>query len=140
MRTVTTITLPMPCSLNGAYRNVAGVGRVATKRLMTWKRAAGWELKAQRPEPIKGPVALSLIMPRPLRKDGKTWDRRRQDASNRIKCVEDLLVEMGLIEDDSHTTVYEVAARWDDSGTIPQGQCLVHVYSLRSRSILEAAA
>lgn len=96
------LKLPAPPSVNMLYRNVSGKGRCKTKRYMTWINAAGWMIKEQRPDSIKGWIVLDITVNRP--------DARKRDISNTIKAVEDLLVEHRIIEDDS--LVLEVRARW----------------------------
>lgn len=94
----------IPPSTNGLYANVPKRGRVRSERYRSWSNVAGWELKRQRPGTIKGHVALTIEVERK--------DARRQDVSNRIKAVEDLVVEHGIIEDDSLVT--KVEAEWTD--------------------------
>jgi len=129
--TCTIINLPMPPSGNALYRN-ARKGRVKTWRYMEWLDAAGWKLKSQEYANVTGPVELSIILPRPLTKSGKV-NMRRQDASNRIKALEDFLVQNAVIEDDTHTVVYAVSARWDDGGGIPQGMCQIKIFPVPER-------
>ncbi len=93
-----------PPSLNNIYANVPGRGRVKSGRYKTWRSAAGWDIKAAIGpgfETYACPVLLDLTVEKP---------RVRSDISNRIKAVEDLLTEMGVIADDS--LVMEVRARW----------------------------
>lgn len=91
---MTTILLDsLPPSTNSLFTNVTGKGRVRTERYRIWANAAGWQVKAQRPEPVNGSVALDIIC--------KRKDNRRRDLSNFIKALEDLLVTHGVIEDDS---------------------------------------
>lgn len=93
-----------PPSLNNIYANVPGRGRVKSGRYKTWRSAAGWDIKAAIGpsfETYACPVVLDLTVEKP---------RNRSDISNRIKAVEDLLTEMGVIADDS--LVMEVRARW----------------------------
>jgi crossover junction endodeoxyribonuclease RusA len=87
------LDLPLPPSVNALYRNVPGRGRAKTQAYRTWENAAGWEVRAQAPQPIAGPVVMRLTFQWP--------DRRRRDVSNYVKATEDLLVEHKLIEDDS---------------------------------------
>ncbi len=54
MNACTTITLPFPPSVNGTFRKHNGSH--LSERYREWRDAAGWELKAQRPQPIKGKV------------------------------------------------------------------------------------
>jgi len=98
----TIITLPFPVSVNAMYANRKNGGRQKSKRYLTWANAAGWELKSQSPISIKGRVNLDVVFQRK--------DRRRRDISNLIKSVEDLLVDHGIIEDDS--LVDELRLSW----------------------------
>lgn len=100
----TVINLPFPPTTNHLFFNRPGKGRVRTDRYRTWATAAGWDLKAQKPQPIEGDFTLEIILGRP--------DKRRRDASNLIKAVEDLLVEHRIVEDDSQCM--DVRARWGD--------------------------
>lgn len=81
-----------PVSVNALFANVAGRGRVKTKRYKDWQQAAGWDANGK--GTIKGPFELRLILSRKKRRKG-------QDLSNLVKCVEDLLVTHGIVEDDS---------------------------------------
>lgn len=92
-----------PPSLNNIYANVPGRGRVKSGRYKVWRSAAGWDVKLAKPASFSCKVVLDLTVARP---------RVRSDISNRIKAVEDLLVEMGVLADDS--LVEEVRARWGD--------------------------
>lgn len=82
-----------PPSVNSLYANVPGKGRVKTERYRTWAKAAGWDVKAQRPAKVTGRYAITLTVQRK--------DKRRRDLSNLIKAVSDLLVDQQVIEDDS---------------------------------------
>lgn len=84
--------LPFPVSVNAMYANKKR-GRIKSERYMTWANAAGWELKAQKQEPVHGWYTLTLC----LYED----DNRKRDPGNHEKCVSDLLVAHGLIDDDS---------------------------------------
>ncbi len=85
------LKLPFPISVNAMYKNKLN-GRAKSLRYMTWARAAGWEIKAQKQEPIKGHYTLSVVL--------NEADNRRRDIDNFVKCVSDLLVEHALVEDD----------------------------------------
>ena len=87
------LTLPFPVSVNAMYANKAR-GRTKSERYMTWARAAGWELQAQRQKPIHGWYTLTLFL--------YEADNRRRDPGNMEKAVSDLLVTHGLIDDDSY--------------------------------------
>lgn len=99
---MTTINLKaIPPSTNHLYANVPGKGRVKSDRYRTWCQASGWDLKLQRPGRIEGEVELIIDMER---------TSSLSDISNRIKALEDLLVEHGVIEDDRH--VVKVTIGW----------------------------
>jgi len=101
-----TIALPYPPSVNGAFRNVTGRGRVKTARYLTWARAAQNEIINQRTQwhekSISGLVHVSVTVNRP--------DRRKRDLDNLLKAPLDLLVDMGVIEDDSK--IHCLSIRW----------------------------
>lgn len=99
----TALKLPIPPSTNNLYVNVRGRGRVRSQRYATWANAAGWEIKRQHPEKVSGAISLDIAVQR---------KRSNADVSNRIKAVEDLLVHMGVIDDDKH--VQSVTCRWAD--------------------------
>lgn len=111
-----TITLPCPPPVSAAYSNISPAaraeaakrgqrlpGRRKTKRYLTWARAAGNELLAQRRHHVGGSVLIDI-----------TCKRRQsnEDVDNKIKVVLDFLVEMDLIDDDKN--VQEVRCRWGD--------------------------
>ena len=116
------LSLPYPPSTNQLYRT-AGYGRdgkrrgrIKTQRYLTWLRAAGNEVLAQRQKPLRGPVVLAINVRAP--------DKRRRDISNLIKAVEDLLVEHGLIQDDSNVAKLIV----ERNPYLDKGECIVEVY------------
>jgi Holliday junction resolvase RusA-like endonuclease len=83
--------LPSPISINAAYVNVRGKGRVRSKAYKAWAMHAGYVMAAQRPTRVKGPVAVVIFT---------TRDNARSDLDNRAKTLIDLLVTHGVIEDD----------------------------------------
>lgn len=101
-----TFTLPVAPSTNMLYRNLRGKGRVPTERYETWKRAAEWELKAQRPKPVDGPVSITIAI-----NEKKT----RADLGNCEKAVTDLLVAQGVLKDDSRKIVRSIYIYWSPS-------------------------
>ena len=107
-------TLPYPPSTNGLFFN-ASRGRAKTGHYRAWLKAAGEEILAQGRSRVRGPVAISILVGRP--------DKRRRDISNLIKGVEDLLVTMQVIDDDSN--VERVSAQWSGE----PGSCVVLVHS-----------
>ena len=110
-----TLRLPMPPSVNAAYLNAPGRGRVATAALRTWKAAASVNVQqaiaavAERPV-FHGCVEIVIRLPVP--------SRGEPDADNRIKPVQDMLVAAGVIADDSWRYVASSAARWVYDGSL----------------------
>ncbi len=91
----TTINLSArPPSTNGLFANVPGRGRVKTEKYRGWLNVVGWDLKAAKPAPVSGPVAVTMLIERPKGK-------RRADLDNRLKAALDLLVAHKVIEDNS---------------------------------------
>lgn len=103
--TFTHFTLPMPPTANNLFANFKGRGRVKTDKYIKWIHTAGWSLKAQKPAKIAGNYALTVVVP------AKTLG----DIDNRIKALSDLLVEHGIVEDDS--LAWSVSIRRDEAAT-----------------------
>lgn len=104
MTNATCITLPFPPSVNNLFVNVRGKGRVKTDRYRTWRSAAGWDIKAAKPEKFSGPVEISVVYARP--------DRRRRDLDNLFKAVADALVEFEVLADDSQ--IQKITLAWGE--------------------------
>ncbi|MCM8734606.1 RusA family crossover junction endodeoxyribonuclease [Azospirillum sp. A1-3] len=85
-----TLTMPAPPSVNNLFKNLGRRGRAPTPAYEDWKRVAGWQVKAQRPQPISGPIAVTIV-----------HGKRRADLDNLNKAPLDLLVSLGLIDDDA---------------------------------------
>lgn len=109
-----TLTLPIPPSSNALFRNrtaheraVAAArgkklpGRARTHAYNSWRNAAGWELKLQRPQKVPGAIEIEIVMRRPS---------KSSDVDNRAKAVLDLLVEHQVIDDDCNVTAE--TTRW----------------------------
>lgn len=99
-----TFTIPMPPSVNGlfvAFQTPTGQRRAKTKQYKAWITVAGWEIRIQRVQAVKGAVEISIQLPQ---------KGRRGDADNRIKAAQDLLVKLGIIEDDR--LVNKVSCGW----------------------------
>jgi Holliday junction resolvase RusA-like endonuclease len=94
----------LPPSSNTLYRNLPGRGRVKTGTYKNWLLEAALIVKAQLKsnERIEGPYAIRIRAYRP--------DWRRRDLSNLLKATEDLLVAMGIVEDDS--LCQSIEAEW----------------------------
>lgn len=94
-----------PPSTNHLFAN-AGKGRIKSEGYRRWIKGAQGAILEQGRKRQPGPVSLSLALVRP--------DNRKRDLSNAIKSVEDLLVGMGVIEDDS--LVQRLSVQWVPSG------------------------
>ena len=100
------ISIPVPPSCNNLFANRRdGRGRYKTKRYREWITEAGWMAKSQRPQRVAGKYKFFLSLP-PI----------RGDASNRVKAAEDLIVSLGLVDDDRHCVNAQVAICDDLNG------------------------
>ena len=95
------LDIPFPISSNNAYFNRKKGGRAPTNRLRTWRQAAGWDVRKQSPRPVHGPYTLSIHL--------IVDDNRKRDCGNFEKVVSDLLVEHGLVDDDSECVALNVS-------------------------------
>lgn len=91
------IVLGFPPSVNTYYRHVGPrvlISREGRKyRMMTVSRLGGIK-------PLEGDLALTVHLYPP--------DRRRRDADNCLKCLQDSLVHAGALRDDSQVKVLHV--------------------------------
>jgi len=92
-------TLPFPPSTNGLFAGKAR--RYLSAGYKAWKAVAGPQVPAGL---IAGPYTLDLVFDRP--------DRRARDLGNCEKAVSDLLVERGLVIDDS--CCQRITLAWSD--------------------------
>jgi Holliday junction resolvase RusA-like endonuclease len=116
-----TIRLPIPPSVNAAYANVAGKGRVKTTAYRQWEKNADGEALAaglfsgRRQSAAKG-ATIVLRLPLGI----------RGDVDNRIKPLLDYLVSRQFTCDDS--THQSVTARRDPSLRRATNYCEVDIY------------
>lgn len=95
-------TFPTPPSLNTAYKNVAGRGRVGTPRLDEWKREAAWNIRADfNGQTIDGDFVARLHFER---------TDETADLDNRVKLALDALVRESVVVDDRFAV--GLAAAW----------------------------
>lgn len=88
-----------PPSLNNAFVNVRGKGRVPSKAAVAWKKAARADIMLQRPALIRSGAII---------KPGRRWACEihlpltlKGDIDNRVKLLVDVLGEMQITPDDS---------------------------------------
>ncbi len=106
--TETRIVLPWPPSLNNMFLNVRGKGRVRSENYRKWATEAGWLLKSQKPHKFNEPVRVRVELNPP--------NARAFDLDNRNKALLDLLVEHGVIHDDSNRWVRGVSVEQVSAG------------------------
>jgi Holliday junction resolvase RusA-like endonuclease len=95
------ITLPTaPPSLNNAFVNVPGRGRVKSTAYRNWLSAARWTIAAQRPRRHEGPVTVTIDVQKP---------KGRSDVDNRAKAVLDALTGIAWRDD---SQVQRVTIGW----------------------------
>lgn len=97
--------LPYPPTANNLFANGKS-GRYRTKAYDQWSVNAGNLILAQGRKRIHGPVSLHVALVKP--------DKRKRDLSNTLKAVEDLLVQMAVIEDDS--LIQRLSVQWVEAG------------------------
>jgi len=95
------LTLPFPISVNALY--AGKIRRHKSKRYLKWIIEARGALWSQKFDAIKEEIPLQVryVFGRP--------DNRIRDAANYIKCVDDLIVDQGIIPDDRwiHRGIFE---------------------------------
>jgi crossover junction endodeoxyribonuclease RusA len=91
----------LPPPLSACFKNVSGAGRAATPRYKRWQSDVHYHVRAYHPHHIgkpdlvsfPGKVVVTYAIVRP--------DNRRRDLDNLLKALNDALVKMHIIEDDS---------------------------------------
>lgn len=95
------VDLPFPPSVNHIWRKGRS-GFHKSAKYKAWLEEAGKELLRQRPQKISGEYRIRFCLTPP--------DKRRRDQDNYIKAVSDLLVQHGVIDDDSFAI--ETVIKW----------------------------
>jgi Holliday junction resolvase RusA-like endonuclease len=93
------VAVPMPPSTNTLFINIPGRGRVKNGKYRTWQLEAIPILRTSL-TPIQGAVKMHYHL--------SLGTSFRGDISNRIKALEDAVVEAGIIEGDTHKIVSEI--------------------------------
>lgn len=106
-----TVFLPWPPSTNNLFRTTGG-RRFRTQRYLDWADEAGKAVMAccGLGRRVSGPVSVDILLSPP--------DRRKRDLDNLAKGPLDLIVALGLIEDDSK--IVDLRLRW----TVPTTMAL----------------
>lgn len=92
----------VPPGVNSLYFNAPGRGRVRTREYADWSENARWEIQAQRPKKIEGPVVVEVEVFR---------TNSRRDIDGVAKPLLDSMT--GLVYADDRQ-VSEVTIRWAD--------------------------
>ena len=106
-----TLNLPEPPSVNAAYSNVKGRGRIKTREYKTWETACLWMIKQAKPGIIKGEFMVVLFMS----------EQTRKDVDNCLKPTLDLLGKCGITPDDKRC--YTVTST--KSPDVEKGKCRI---------------
>lgn len=106
---MTTILLSrVPPSTNGLFATNRKTGRrFKARQYVTWIKLSQAEIMMQRPAKHAGRVDILIRVP-------ESQVRASSDASNRIKAAEDLIVSMGVIQDDRKAFVRRSSAEFAD--------------------------
>ena len=107
------LNLPEPPSVNAAYSNVRGKGRIKTREYKAWHTECLWMIKQAKPGIIKGEYTVALFLS----------EKTRKDVDNCLKPTLDLLASVGVSEDDKRC--YRVIST--KSPDVEQGKCKIVV-------------
>lgn len=110
---VVRVEIPLPPSVNMAWMNVPGKGRVRTPEYRRWHKAAFDELTLQKPGHIAGRFCAVINLGR---------IKRRADCDNRTKPILDLL--SGVVTDDD-AFCERVSTGWSDD--VPAERVVVEI-------------
>lgn len=114
------IKLPFPPSVNSLYTNQrGGKKRVKSTKYNQWCKFAKDCLKQQKTVKFTSKTIVMVGLPRP--------DKRTRDAQNYMKAITDLLVDFGILQDDS--LIQFDSAYWLNQ---PGLEVIVDVFSVQS--------
>lgn len=111
-----TVEIPVPPSVNVAFRNVPGKGRVKTREYKAWQQHAALVIKTKVPNVCRVAGAFYIAINLPRATPG--------DIDNRVKGLVDALVKCGRVDDDRNMEELHVRRRHDGE------YALVHVKPL----------
>lgn len=108
------LVLPFPPSVNAAYANGGNKrGRHKTTQYKAWEQLAGLGIKDSHRQAL-GPYSIAIALKAP--------DKRARDLGNYEKCVSDLLVNHGVVKDDSYCR--RLTMTWNEG---MEAECVVLV-------------
>ena len=123
-RAWTVLRLMSPPSVNAHTRNAPGKGRVKTAAYAAWRKAAAWEIRAQRPAPIAGHYELRAVI-----------QRTGCDLDNHAKAISDALQGAGVIVNDR--LCERLSLEWTDDPAAPE--CVVSIRPAKAPQKLKKA-
>ena len=119
----TRFTCPIGPSTNNLFvnrsRGIQG-GRFKDADYRRWLHDAGWIVKLQHPAPVLGIVAVLIEAPL----------HRRRDLDNSLKAALDLIVQLGLIENDNLIDDLHIIRRGTDAANM-----IVSIWPLSDSSL-----
>lgn len=107
------LNLPEPPSVNEAYSNARGKGRIKTQKYKQWQTECHWMIKQAKPGIIKGEYTVVLFLS----------EKTRKDVDNCLKPTLDLLATVGISEDDKQC--YGVVSV--KSPDVEKGKCRIAI-------------
>ena len=114
-----TLVLPFPPGVNNLFATV-GKRRVVSKRYAAWRTVAQYAVADrfdEKSDAVSGPFVARLSFDRP--------DKRRRDLDGLVKAPLDLLVSMGVIEDDH--LAQRITLEWSDKAPAKPGHVTIHL-------------
>lgn len=104
---------PYPPSVNHLYHRAKTGGMFKSARWKVWATETRWFMKTQGAKVVafEGPVKVDYLIARP--------DKRRRDVTNLIKCLDDMLQDLGVVKDDCQ--IVDCRVRWDTEDRVANG-------------------
>jgi Holliday junction resolvase RusA-like endonuclease len=117
----------MPPSVNNAWVNVPGKGRVRSAEYRTWREGAGWTIRAARIAKIPGLVAITIRAALP---------ERTRDLDDIAKPLLDALTAFGVIDEDSKAV--RIVSEW--AADIEKGSVAIEVRQFSAPEVRQRIA
>ena len=104
---------PYPPSVNHLYRRRKQGGMFKSTAWAQWFNDTSRFMAAQAGKVTRfdGPVRVEYIVARP--------DKHRRDVTNLIKCLDDMLEDLGVVDNDCQIVDCRIA--WDTEGRVANG-------------------
>lgn len=102
---------PYPPSVNRLYRKNPNGGMFKAKEWTVWADEVERYMRDQDALKFTGPVKVEYIVARP--------DNRRRDITNLIKCLDDMLELLGIVDNDCQ--IVDCHIYWDREDRVANG-------------------